>query len=87
MRVLEASDGVGGRGRTDLVEGFHLDRGFQVLLTAYPETRCRSWILFVCSTDSSTVSSKQRVHAGVRPLQAGIEQQDKSTAAGPTPGA
>ncbi|MFN7149585.1 MAG: NAD(P)/FAD-dependent oxidoreductase [Microthrixaceae bacterium] len=35
--VLEASDGVGGRVRTDEVEGFHLDRGFQVLLTAYPE--------------------------------------------------
>ncbi|MFZ5833144.1 MAG: FAD-dependent oxidoreductase [Planctomycetota bacterium] len=34
--LLEASDGVGGRVRTDLVEGFRLDRGFQVLLTAYP---------------------------------------------------
>lgn len=37
VRVLEASDGVGGRVRTDVVEGFLLDRGFQVLLTAYPE--------------------------------------------------
>ena len=35
--VLEASDGVGGRVRTDLVDGFRLDRGFQVLLTEYPE--------------------------------------------------
>ncbi|MFZ4720277.1 MAG: FAD-dependent oxidoreductase [Ilumatobacteraceae bacterium] len=35
--VLEASDGVGGRVRSDLVNGFRLDRGFQVLLTAYPE--------------------------------------------------
>ena len=35
--VLEASDGVGGRVRSDVVEGFTLDRGFQVLLTAYPE--------------------------------------------------
>jgi len=35
--VLEASDGVGGRVRTDVVGGFHLDRGFQILLTAYPE--------------------------------------------------
>jgi len=34
--VLEASDGVGGRVRTDEVDGFQLDRGFQVLLTAYP---------------------------------------------------
>jgi phytoene dehydrogenase-like protein len=37
--LLEASDGVGGRVRTDKVEGFLLDRGFQVLLTAYPEAR------------------------------------------------
>lgn len=39
VRVLEAADGVGGRVRTDVVEGFRLDRGFQVLLTAYPEAR------------------------------------------------
>ena len=39
FQVLEASDGVGGRVRTDKVEGFLLDRGFQVLLTAYPEAR------------------------------------------------
>jgi len=38
-QILEASDGVGGRVRTDKVEGFLLDRGFQVLLTAYPEAR------------------------------------------------
>lgn len=34
--ILEASDGVGGRVRSDVVEGFTLDRGFQVLFTAYP---------------------------------------------------
>lgn len=39
FQMLEASDGVGGRVRTDKVEGFLLDRGFQVLLTAYPEAR------------------------------------------------
>ena len=37
--IIEASDAVGGRVRTDDVEGFLLDRGFQVLLTAYPETK------------------------------------------------
>ncbi len=37
--VLEASDAPGGRIRTDKVDGFLLDRGFQVLLTAYPEAR------------------------------------------------
>lgn len=39
VRILEASDQVGGRVRTDSVDGFLLDRGFQVLLTAYPETQ------------------------------------------------
>ena len=35
--VLEAQDDIGGRARTDRVNGFILDRGFQVLQTAYPE--------------------------------------------------
>jgi phytoene dehydrogenase-like protein len=39
FQILEASDGVGGRVRTDQVDGFLLDRGFQVLLTAYPEAQ------------------------------------------------
>lgn len=34
--VFEGSDGVGGRVRTDVVDGFLLDRGFQVFLDAYP---------------------------------------------------
>jgi phytoene dehydrogenase-like protein len=37
FQILEASDGVGGRMRTDRLDGFQLDRGFQALLTAYPE--------------------------------------------------
>jgi phytoene dehydrogenase-like protein len=37
--IIEAADGVGGRVRTDLVDGFRLDRGFQVLLAAYPEAQ------------------------------------------------
>lgn len=39
VTVLEASDRIGGRVATDTVEGFRLDRGFQVLLTAYPEAQ------------------------------------------------
>ena len=35
--LVEASDDVGGRVRTDEVDGYLVDRGFQVLLTAYPE--------------------------------------------------
>jgi Phytoene dehydrogenase and related proteins len=39
VEIIEASDGIGGRVRTDEHEGFLLDRGFQVLLTAYPEAQ------------------------------------------------
>jgi phytoene dehydrogenase-like protein len=39
--LLEASDRVGGRVRTDVVDGFRLDRGFQILLTAYPQVQRR----------------------------------------------
>lgn len=35
--VLEASDCVGGRVRTDIVDGVHMDHGFQLYNTAYPE--------------------------------------------------
>ncbi len=35
--IFEGSDGVGGRVRTDQLDGFLLDRGFQVFLDAYPE--------------------------------------------------
>lgn len=41
VRVLEADDGVGGRVRTDHVDGFTVDRGFQVLNPAYPAVRDR----------------------------------------------
>ncbi|MEM6562071.1 MAG: FAD-dependent oxidoreductase, partial [Planctomycetota bacterium] len=37
--LYEAEDRVGGRVKTDIVDGFVLDRGFQVHLTAYPEAR------------------------------------------------
>ncbi|MFB6518899.1 NAD(P)/FAD-dependent oxidoreductase [Streptomyces sp. NPDC056401] len=41
VRLLEASDAVGGRMRTDRIQGFTLDRGFQVLNTAYPQVKRR----------------------------------------------
>jgi phytoene dehydrogenase-like protein len=37
--VWEAGDAVGGRIRTDVIDGFRCDRGFQVLNPAYPELR------------------------------------------------
>lgn len=37
--LLEASDRLGGRVATEIVDGFRLDVGFQVLQTAYPEAQ------------------------------------------------
>jgi glycine/D-amino acid oxidase-like deaminating enzyme len=37
--LLEAGETVGGRVRTDTVDGFRCDRGFQLLNPAYPEVR------------------------------------------------
>jgi phytoene dehydrogenase-like protein len=37
--VLERSDAVGGRVRTDVVDGFRCDRGFQLLNPAYPAVK------------------------------------------------
>lgn len=37
--ILEATDRVGGRVKTDVVNGYRLDHGFQLFLTAYPEAK------------------------------------------------
>ncbi|MEH6656499.1 NAD(P)/FAD-dependent oxidoreductase [Leeuwenhoekiella marinoflava] len=37
--ILEASDRVGGRLKTDILDGYQLDRGFQVMLDAYPKSK------------------------------------------------
>ena len=37
--ILESTDKVGGRMKTDQVDGYLLDHGFQVILTAYPEVK------------------------------------------------
>lgn len=42
--VLEADERIGGRLKTDRVDGFLLNHGFQVLQTAYPEAR--RWLDF-----------------------------------------
>lgn len=42
VRLLDAADTVGGRVGSDRQDGFILDRGFQVFLTAYPE--CQRWL-------------------------------------------
>ncbi len=38
--LFDREEFVGGRVRTDEYKGYRLDRGFQILLTAYPEARC-----------------------------------------------
>ena len=37
--VMETSDGPGGRVRTDVCDGYLLDRGFQVFIDSYPEAQ------------------------------------------------
>jgi phytoene dehydrogenase-like protein len=59
--LLEASDGVGGRVRTDLVDGFRLDRGFQILLTAYPEAQ---QLLNYSALNLKTFRSGALIHDG-----------------------
>ena len=39
VRVLEAEREVGGRVRSRFIKGFTIDRGFQVLFTAYPAAK------------------------------------------------
>ncbi|GAA3989985.1 NAD(P)/FAD-dependent oxidoreductase [Allokutzneria multivorans] len=66
VQVLEASDEVGGRVRTDVVDGYRLDRGFQILCPAYPEVRTRVDLraLQPKAFDSGVLVSKDgRTHA------------------------
>jgi phytoene dehydrogenase-like protein len=41
VTVLESAEAIGGRVRTDRLDGFRLDHGFQILLTAYPQVKAR----------------------------------------------
>lgn len=61
--VFEAADAVGGRVRTDVVDGFRIDRGFQVLLTAYPEA---SAVLDLAALDLRPFDAGALVRTGGR---------------------
>lgn len=37
--IIDSADGPGGRVRTDVVDGYLLDRGFQVFIDSYPEAK------------------------------------------------
>ena len=39
IQVVEASDDIGGRVRTDVIDGFRCDRGFQLVNPAYPDAK------------------------------------------------
>lgn len=66
--VLEAGDAVGGRQRTDIVDGFRLDRGFQVLNPAYPALR-RSVDLGALALGSFPVGVRVRTADGMAELR------------------
>ena len=61
--VWEASDDVGGRIRTDRIDGFLVDRGFQVLNPAYPAVR--RWV-------DVEALALQAFGAGLRVRRAGL---------------
>lgn len=66
--VLEAADAVGGRQRTDIIDGFRLDRGFQVLNPAYPALR-RSVDLDALALGSFPVGVRVRTRDGMAELR------------------
>jgi len=49
--LIEKSEKIGGRVQTEMVDGYLLDHGFQVLQTAYPEVQrsldLKNWIYLI----------------------------------------
>lgn len=56
ITILEASDGVGGRVRSDVDDGYIFDRGFQVLFDAIPPQSVNS--IFVRSISSRLIPAQ-----------------------------
>ena len=73
VRVLEAAPDVGGRVRTRNVEGFTLDRGFQVLFTAYPAVKRN---LDLEKLDLVTFPPAAVVHRGATTVRLGDPLRD-----------
>jgi phytoene dehydrogenase-like protein len=71
--VIESSDEVGGRVRTDQVGGFLLDRGFQVLNTGYPAARR---ILDLDALDLREFSRAALLHVDGRRVRVGDPRRE-----------
>lgn len=88
--VYEAADRVGGRVATDVVQGFRIDRGFQVLLPAYPEMG--EWIdlarLDLCALprQAQVWNGRRLVHVG-HPLEVPLSPLHALLGGVATPGA
>lgn len=61
--VVEASDGIGGRVRSDVVGSFRVDRGFQLVNPAYPEV---AKVLDLAALDLRSFDAGVAVHRGGR---------------------
>jgi phytoene dehydrogenase-like protein len=65
VQVLEAGRAVGGRARTTMYQGEPVDRGFQALFRAYPETRALCDAIGIERTDLHAFRRGLVVHDGV----------------------
>jgi hypothetical protein len=74
--VFEKADHVGGRMSTRTQEGFKLDNGFQVLLTAYPEVK-RLKNLSTLSCGSFSSGARVRINGGFVDFYDPLRHPDK----------
>lgn len=77
VQVLEADGAVGGRARTIMYQGEPVDRGFQALFRAYPETRALCESVGIRRAELRSFERGIVVHDGaawrhVRPIRAGL---------------
>ncbi len=73
--VLDADDRAGGRLKTDIVDGFRLDRGFQTLFTAYPTPQAE---LDTKALDFQVFASGAEVFDGVKRHGLQFDRRDVS---------
>jgi phytoene dehydrogenase-like protein len=77
VQVLEADGAVGGRARTMMYQGEPVDRGFQALFRAYPETRALCDSIGIGRGELRSFERGIVIHDGavwrhVRPIRAGL---------------